>query len=257
MKTSRVFTGIWAALLFLFLGAGIAAANPAAVDMSPPFMSEYEALRDAVYNQKGDLNGAPDLYEQAAAAARGSSLPEKDRFYWLSRIEYMMGRAYQNLERKKKADSHYEQGYEYIEHSVSAAGGDYSESWRMKSEIISQRCMVNGVGYILGNGLNVNKFAENALGMNPDNGKAIIIIASSKVYPPPIYGGNPKKGLALMEEASEKPDIEKDDLFNIYSGYAVAYTKMEDFDKARFWFESALMLYPHNAYVNEEYEKIR
>lgn len=226
-----------------------------ALDTNPSFMAKYEDLRDAVYNQNGDLNGTPSLYDTAIEAAEESSLPEEDRYYWMSRIEYMMGRAYQNLEQKKKADRHYEKGYQYIEQS--AAGGDYSESWRMKSEIISQRCMVRGVGYILGNGLNVNKYAEKALELNPDNGKAIIIIASSKVYPPPIYGGNPEKGLRLMEEASEKPDVEKDDLFNIYSGYGVAYTKMEEYDKARFWFESALMLYPDNAYVNEEYEKIR
>ena len=169
----------------------------------------------------------------------------------------MMGRAYQNLEQKKKADRHYEKGYAYIEASAEAASGDYSESWRMKSEIISQRCLVRGVGYILGNGLNVGKYAEKALEMNPDNGKAIIIIASSKVYPPPIYGGDPEEGIRLMEEASEKPDVEKDDLFNIYSGYGIAYEKLKDYEKARFWLESALMLYPDNAYVNEEYEKIR
>ncbi len=241
------------ALVFvLLLCTGL---DAAAVERNPSFFSEYEALRDAVYNQNGDLNGTPRLYSAAIDAAESSSLPEKDRNYWLSRIEYMMGRAYYNLEEKKKADRHYEKGYEYIE--KSAASGDYSESWRMKSEIISQRCLVRGVGYILGNGLNVNKFAEKALEMDPDNGKAIIIIGSSKVYPPPIYGGDPDEGLRLMEEASEKPDIEKDDLFNIYSGYGIAYTKLEDYEKARFWLESALMLYPDNAYVNEEYEKIR
>lgn len=249
MKSIPGIAGLACVLLFAALFPAIA------VETSPSFLSEYEALRDATYNQNGDLNGTPRLYELAIEAAEDSSLPDKDRLYWLSRIEYMMGRAYQNVERKKQADRHFERGYEYIEASESY--GEYSESWRMKSEIISQRCLVRGVGYILGNGLNVNKYAEKALELNPDNGKAIIIIASSKVYPPPIYGGNPKKGILLMEEASEKPDIEKDDLFNIYSGYGVGYAKLEDFEKARFWFESALMLYPDNAYVNEEYEKIK
>lgn len=218
-------------------------------------ISLYENLRDGVYNSESSETELIRLYKTALDAVAASTLGQTDKSYWLSKVEYMIGRAYQNREEKEKAADHYDRSLANIETSLST--GDFSEGFRMKSEIISQMCLVKGVGFILANGLKVNEFAEKALKLNPDNGKAIIIIASSKVYPPPLYGGNPRKGMDLMLEAQTKPDIEKDDMFNIYSGVGIAYGKLKDPEKARFWLENALELYPANKFVREEYRKLR
>jgi tetratricopeptide (TPR) repeat protein len=233
----------------------ITAVTGLARETNPEYRRWHDTLRDYMYNQDVPINQIEVVFLQAKEAARESGLTRQEKDYWLSRIEYLMGRAEQNLEHKKKAAAYYEEALEYIEEALEVA--PFSEGFRMKSEIISQMCMVKGVGFIISQGPKVTPLAEKALELNPENGKAIILIASSKVYPPPIYGGNPEKGIELMQKANRMPDIEKDDLFNIYSGLGVAYEKLGDDEKAAYWLEKALDIYPDNVYANEEYEKIQ
>jgi tetratricopeptide (TPR) repeat protein len=241
--------GITICLLFL------AAVTLTARETTPDYRRWHDRLRDHIYNQDVSINQIEVIFLQAKEAVRQSSLGGRKKAYWLSRIEYLMGRAEQNIERKKDAAGYYEQALAHIEEALDKE--PFSEGFRMKSEIISQMCLVKGVGFILSKGPKVNPLAEKALDLNPENGKAIILIASSKVYPPPIYGGNPEKGIELMQKANRMPDIEKDDRFNIYSGIGVAYEKLGEKEKAAYWLEKALELYPENVYAREQYEKVR
>ena len=238
------------ALAYLF-----GAAQAYSLDLPDKAFRLYENLRDAVYDSEPSLDTVRRLYQNAADGVRQAGTDTTSQEYWLSRVEYMAGRAYQNAEIKESAAGHYDSALARIDEALSA--GDFSEGYRMKSEIISQMCLVKTVGFILANGLKVNEYAEKALKLNPDNGKAILILASAKVYPPPIYGGNPRKGVDLMLKAQPKPDMEKDDMFNVYSGLGIAYGKLKEKAKALFWMENALELYPHNKYVNDEYKKLK
>ncbi|MBN1835314.1 MAG: tetratricopeptide repeat protein [Spirochaetales bacterium] len=213
----------------------------------------YEALRDSTYNDE-PLAEVEARYAAALEELAVAFVGPRERSLWASRLEYMMGRAYQVRECKEAAAEHYERGLEQAEQSM--AGGAHSEGWRMMSENISQLCLVEDLGFLLANGRKVAEYAEKAQALDPGNVAAQIILAAAKVYPPAVVGGNPRTGIVMMQQALDLGATEKDDLFNIYSGMALAHSKLGRKEEACAWFEKALQLYPGNEYVTEEYRKL-
>lgn len=235
----------------LLLSCCLSAVAPA--EGAPPARRGYEALRDAMYNSE-TLPRLEALYRDALAALDASDLPEADLALWRGRIEYMIARGYQARDEKARAVLHYEAGLAALE--ALAPERATSESWRMTSECISQLCLLKPVGFVVVNGPKVSTYAERALAMDPKNAAAQVIIAASKIYPPAMLGGNPKRGIELMHAALSMGTAERDDLFNIYSGIGLAYGKLKNAGEARRWLAMALELYPGNVYARTEYEKL-
>ena len=248
---------IFFAALALMTAAGTLSAQSTGQEL-PDYQRSYVELRDRTYNSEN-----PDrlgfLYRRALQQARGAhrqgTLDDVDLAYWVGQIEYMMGRAWQAVEENEQADEHYESGLETVESALEERRT--SELLRLQSDTISQLCLVRGLGYTILNGPRVGPLAQEALELDPDNGKAIIILASAKVYPPPIFGGNPTEGIRLMREALEKPNIDKDDRFNILSGIGVALGKLNRESEARRYLRRALDLYPENEFATEELSRLQ
>jgi len=213
----------------------------------------YANLRDTMYNSE-PIPVLERLYSHAIDCLGRAGLPPPERDSWSSRIEYMAGRGYQAARRKPEAVIHYEAGLACIDRILS--GEEDSESWRMRSELLGHLCLLKDLVFLLKNGRKVVGYAEKALELNPQNAKAQIIIASSKVYPPSVFGGNPQIGLELMRKALAIGTSERDDLFNIYSGIGLAYSKLRSKEQAKRWLEKALELYPGNSFVRAEYGKL-
>jgi hypothetical protein len=169
--------------------------------------------------------------------------------------EYLIGRAYGHEKDKKRANKHFEAALAYAKESLAVM--EYSEGYRLMSEIISQQCLVKSVGYIMRHGPKVTWYAKKALELNPQNGKAHIILAASRIYPPAAFGGDPEKGIEKMKNALTMPGIAKDDLFNIYSGMSVGFAKLNMQQEATFWIQKALEVYPGNKYALEVSMKLR
>lgn len=204
-------------------------------------------LREAVYEQKLDVDEIKTLYDAAKAAANencsGSVLDLA-----LSRCEYFMGRAFQDNKRKDEAFARYQDGIKLAEKSLAAAPG--AEAWVMRAENISQSCAVGTVGYAMSNGLNVEKFAKNALALNSRNAAAQILIAARWVYAPtPLH--NHKKGIEMMMDILEKGDMEKDDRFNVHYAIGYAYVQQKKYAEARPWLLKSLEIYPSNKFAAE------
>ncbi len=122
---------------------------------------------------------------------------------------------------------------------------------------MSASCVSSRVSaFFIANGRKVVRYAAQALELDPSNAAAQIIVAASKVYPPPVFGGDPVVGIQLMQKALAMGTAEQDDLFNIYSGIGLAYGKLKNREEARCWLEKALELYPGNLFVRGEYEKL-
>jgi tetratricopeptide (TPR) repeat protein len=209
----------------------------------------YERLRDATYDDE-PLPRIETLYSGALAALLAARLAQPEDGLWRSRIEYLMGRAYQNREQKQAAAEHYERGLAQAEAVLAEA--EVSDGWRMRSENLSQLCLVKELGFLLANGTKVGQYAEKALELDPRNAAAQIILASGKIYPPPLFGGNPRRGIHMMQQALVLGAAQKDDLFNIYSGIGLAHSKLREREEARKWFARALEVFPNNRYVNEQ-----
>jgi tetratricopeptide (TPR) repeat protein len=219
--------------------------------MADPVPDFYIPLRDAVYEQTLKADEIADLY-QAAKGQAETTLAGVERFVVLSRCEYMMGRAYQYEERKDEAAARYEEGIRWAEKALEAGAG--AEGWQMLGENISQSCAVRSVSYAMANGLKVEKYAKNALGLDARNAAAQYMLAARWVYAPSPFN-NFRKGIQMMEEILVHGDLQKDDLFNVYSAIGYAYYQQKKYTEARPWVLKSLEVYPTNKFARSLLEK--
>ncbi|MDR1949319.1 MAG: tetratricopeptide repeat protein [Spirochaetaceae bacterium] len=211
------------------------------------FPDWFIVLRDAVYEQNLGADEIAPLYRATEKTAR-ETLSGKALYLMLSRCEYMMGRAYQYEERKDEAAARYEAGMAWAEKSLEE--GASSEGWRMLAENISQSCAVKSVSYAMANGLKVEKYAKNALDLDPRNSAALYMIAARYVFAPSPFH-NYRRGIRMMEDIIDQNEtiMEKDDRFNVYSAIGYAYMQQKNYREAKPWLEKSLIIYPTNKFV--------
>jgi len=208
-------------------------------------------LREAIYEQKLDADNIKPLYFAAKTAAdENCSGAELDLA--LSRCEYFMGRAFQYYKRNNEAFAHYMEGIKFAEKALESAPS--ADAWVMRAENLSQSCAVGSVAYAIKNGLNVEKFAKNALALNSRNAAAQYLVASRWVFAPAPFS-NHKRGIEMMTDILEKGDMEKDDNFNVNSAIGYAYVQQKKFADAKPWLLKSLEIYPSNRYAAELLEK--
>jgi len=208
-------------------------------------------LREAIYEQKLKADEIKPLYLAAQAEARaqysGTALDLA-----LSRCEYLMGRALQYEERKDEARVHYNEGMRLAEKAVEAEPS--AEGWLLRSENLSQACALGPLSFAIGNGLNVEKFAKNALAINSRNAAAQYIVAARWVFAPaPLH--NHKRGIEMMQAILVNGDMEKDDRFNVNLAIGYGYIQQKKYDEARLWLLKALEVYPSNKFAAEQLAK--
>ena len=211
-------------------------------------LPEYlEPLREAIYEQVLNADEIVPMYRAAMATAQsqhsGTALDIA-----LSRCEYFMGRAFQFEKRNEEARVHFREGMRFAEQAIAVTPG--SDAWLILTENLSQDCSLGPWTYAISNGLNVEKFAKNALTYNNRNAAAQYIIASRWVYAPaPLH--NHKKGIEMMQAIFNDGDLEKDDLFNVNLAIGYAYIQQKKFIDARPWLLKALEVYPSNKFAAE------
>jgi len=202
-------------------------------------------LREAVYEQQLSANEIAPMYREMSARI-STTLYGTTQLIMLSRCEYMMGRAYLFEERKDEAAARFGDGMNYAQRALDIMQS--AEAWVMLAENLSQSCAARSASFAIANGLNVEKYSKNALNYNRRNAAASIMIASRWVYAPSPFH-NYRRGIEMMTAILTECDMEKDDLFNIYSGIGYAYMKLRNNAQAREWFTKALEIYPTNRYV--------
>ena len=204
-------------------------------------------LREAVYEQQLNAQEIRPLYLEAKAQAQ-AQLSGAALDLALSRCEYFMGRAYQYYEQDTQALTHYTEGMRLAERAVTAQ--PCAEAWLMRAENLSQACAVSSVSFALSNGLNVEKYAKNALTFNSRNAAAQYIVAARWVFAPAPFH-NHRRGIEMMSAIPSNSDMDKDDRFNVYSAIGYAYIQQRRYDDARPWLLRSLEVYPTNKYVAE------
>jgi tetratricopeptide (TPR) repeat protein len=204
------------------------------------------ALREAVFGHTLSADGMRSLYVQATEAAKqnlaGASLDLS-----LSRIELLMGRALLDEERNEDARPHFAEGLRLARRAQEAVNS--AEAWVLMAENISRLCQIGPLAFTVANGLNVERWAKNALVIDSRNAAAQRLIASRWVFAPGILG-NPRRGVEMMKAILEDGDMGRDDRFNVYSAIGYGYLQMRRPADARPWLLQALELYPANRFVN-------
>jgi len=208
-------------------------------------------LREAVYEQQLRADEIAPLYENAKAASltRSSGIAQD---LALSRCEFFMGRALHFDERKQEAVVHYNEGMRLAEKALEASPS--SQAWVLRAENLSQACSIGPWTYTAANGLNVEKFAKNALAFDSRNAAAQFLIAARWVFAPAPFH-NHRRGIEMMKEILDNGDLEKDDYFNVYSAIGYGYLQQKKYDDARPWLEKSLEVYPTNKFAAGLLEK--
>jgi tetratricopeptide (TPR) repeat protein len=226
-------------------------AFPAEADSLPEW---FLPLRDAIYEQNLSANEMAALYFSAKEKAE-AELSGADRLVMVSRIEYMMGRAYQYEERKREAIARYDAGMAAAEAALKER--DSAEGWQMLAEHLSQNCAVHATSYAIAYGLNVEKYAKKALAKDRQNTASLFMIAARWVYAPSPFN-NIKRGIQMMQDIviNHEAEMPPDDLFNVYSAIGYGYLQQKKNADAKAWLQKSLEIYPTNKYVRDLYEKI-
>jgi len=226
-------------ILLLFLFTAIV---PASGETVPEW---FIPLRDSVYEQQLTADEIFPVYREISAKAK-LSLTGASQYVLLSRCEYMMGRAYQYEERKDEAAAHYDEGIRWAEKAIELVQS--AEAWQMMAENISQSCAVRSVSYAMANGLKVEKYAKNALSIDSRNAASQYMIAARWVYAPSPFH-NYRKGIEMMSVIPKESNMEKDDMFNVYSAIGYAHIQQKNYSLARPWLLKSLEVYPTNKYI--------
>ena len=204
------------------------------------------ALREAVLGHTLSADGVRSLYVRAAEAAK-QSLAGVSLDLSLSRSELLMGQILLDEEKNEDARPHFAEGLRLARKAQEAVNS--AEAWVLMAENISRLCQIGPLSYTMANGLNVGKWAKNALAIDARNAAAQRLIASRWIFAPGVLG-NPGKGVEMMKAILKDGDMGKDDLFNVYSAIGYGYLQMRKPADARPWLLQALELYPANRFVN-------
>ena len=207
----------------------------------------YTPLRDAVYSQILSSREIAGIYtttrERAEKELQGTALS-----VMFSRCEYMMGRSLVYEEKKDEARAHFERGFDYAQESLDRQPSP--EGWQMLSENISWLCTLRSTAWVMANGTKVEKYAKNALELDPGNTAAHYLIAARYVYAPAPFH-NYRRGIRMMSAIIDDFNyrLHRDDRFNVYSSIGYALNQQKKYEDAKTWFVKALEIYPDNKYV--------
>ena len=225
-------------LVFLCLITGVNAASETLPEWFIP-------LREAIYEQQLTAVEIKPLYHEISNKAK-TALSGDSQYVILSRSEYMMGRAYQFENKKNEAITHYDEGIKWAEKALEIR--ESAEAWVILAENISQSCVVRPASYAIANGLKVEKYAKNALAIDSKNAAAQFLIAARWVYAPSPFN-NYNKGIEMLNAIPNAGNMEKDDMFNVYSSLCYAYIQRKNSAQARQWYSKANEIYPTNKYL--------
>ena len=227
--------GFFALVFLLCAGVGLHAAD-------------MIRLRDAIYEQRLTANQVRPIYDEVRATVGGMA-PGAARYQALSRAEFFMGRALLFEEREREARTHFAEGLRLAEAALALAAS--AEGWVLRGENLAHLIQVSNWTFALANGLDVERFARNALAINPRNAAAQYLIAARWVFAPSPFN-NINRGLEMMKAiANGGGDMARDDRFNVNSAIGWGYVQQRRYDAAIPWIQRALEVYPSNRFASD------
>lgn len=187
-------------------------------------------------------------------------------------LEYYMARAYQSFDQvsvavnhnqrmkegkflslmdfysaREQAVIHYEKGFALLE-PLSEKDME-PELLALKADIISQLCLLKSLGYTMVKGPKVKKLARRVLQKDSGNIRAQMLIASARIYPPGVYGGDAKEGIEILDSIQSGDHLSEEERYNISLGYAYCYARLNNQSKSEEYLGEALSIFPSNVFA--------
>lgn len=206
-------------------------------------LKDYLFLEDATYNF--DISYSDFLQKSKELSTKLQNIPDsKLNFYWKSRITNLQGIQAYRQNKKQEADVLFTESAKLAESANKI--GEFSEGYGMMSEAKTQLMLLRGVLYIIQEGANTEALADKALSLDATNVRALIIKAYGRINAPAVFGGDPKKGIALLNTFISKSDLSKSEAFLLHYGIALGQIKLGESKGARASILKALEIYPNN-----------
>ena len=166
----------------------------------------------------------------------------------LARIEYYMGRVYRCKNKYPEAEKYFNSAINRCKKILKSQ--NMVEAYLIQAESISQNCIIKNTTYAITNGPKIKTLSQKALDIDPFYGSAKYINNSQNIFTPAPFN-NYKEGVECLDELlfSDKYRMDKIDIFFAYSGKAYVCIQKQEFDKARYWIDIALEIYPENQYL--------
>lgn len=229
-------------------------------------------FRDAMYLQQMDDDALFRMYRITLVDLVNLKPGERELLFWKAQAAYYMARGYQspdtadvvfaqdkNLRKGKfkqmqKSYDNLDEIVSYYEESLSLseaylAGGRDARGVRLYAEALSQLSTLKSLGYLMSHGTKIQPLAEEAVELDSNEIKAHLLIASRYIYSPDIWGGDPEKGIAMLEDIRRMNGLSREDEHNINVGIGFAHTMAKRWDEAIPYFQKAQEFYPGNVYT--------
>ncbi|MCL2600200.1 MAG: hypothetical protein FWD88_03365 [Treponema sp.] len=227
---------VFALLFLLTAGLGLQA------ERLPEWMVN---LREAIYEQVLTAEEVRPLYVEAQAAARRNT-SGANRYLTLSRAEFFMGRALLFEERNREARPHFAEGLRLAERAVEMSPS--ADAWVLRAENLAHLIQTSNWTFAMANGLDVERFARNALEFDSRNAAAQYLIAARWIFAPRAFA-NINRGIEMMTAILTEGDMARDDHFNVVSAIGWAHIQQRNFGDAVPWLRRALEVYPTNKFA--------
>ena len=230
-----------------------------------------DILRDAMYLQQIDDDALYRMYRITLADLGDLDLNERELLFRKSQAAYYMARGYQAMDsirevldqdddmrrgkfkRMQKSYDNLDEIIVLFEESMALsdaylAGGRDARGVRLYAESLGQLSTLKSLGFLMSNGTKIQPLAQEAVELDSSDVKAHLLIASRYVYSPGIWGGNPDKGIAMLEDIARMGGLDREDEHNINVGIGFAHTMADRWDEAIPFFRKAQNVYPGNIY---------
>lgn len=256
---------------FLLTAAALTVPFVASAETNSSVTVVVEPLRDAVYGHTLNETQIRALHQVTLERIAVEIETTEDECYARALANYYLGRFYQALKTRRKMAAYAAdlragrylalKGYYQERDSAMAAYREAridaecylkfvpgAEAHRLYGEILGQMLFLGDIGDVFEIGTKARKNVRIALDIDPSLTKARIQEASRLAYSPARYGGDPDEARKMYRRILRDGEVDREDLFNIYGGFAMASFMEEQDEDALYWFEEALDIYPGNVF---------
>ena len=168
----------------------------------------------------------------------------REVLYWKSRISFLKAQVYYDQKEKKLSVSELEYCLDSAEKANEIQeGGDVLG---VMAEANSLLMLQKDFFYIVANYKLPTQQARRALEIDPDNPKALFVLAQFLCNAPPIAGGDLDEGLRIFSSLANRSDLMDSDRFFALQSLAEVYKKNKKEAEALEACRKALRLFPGN-----------
>ncbi len=122
----------------------------------------------------------------------------------------------------------------------------------LKSALYGDLCLVKNLKFLIIYGPKVDKITSKVLKTEPRNLTAIMNKAAVKIYSPKIWGGDHQKGIEILNKIITDSNFKNEPKqlqLAVYTGYAMSYGNLQEYEKAQKYCNLALKIFPNNIYA--------